>query len=256
MAEKQEASSPVAPRTAAHAAHAASQSAVAVRLACRGLSRSHKSGASRLEVLSDVDLDVHAGEFVAIVGPSGSGKSTLLALLAGLDRPDRGEVLWDGQSLAGLDEDGLARWRRGRVGFVFQSFQLFGHLTARENVLLPLDIAGVDAAPTRADKLLKEVGLGARGHHYPSQLSGGEQQRVALARAFAGAPQLLLADEPTGNLDPANGRAILEQFARLRAEYGTTVVLVTHDRDVAALADRRVHLEAGRVVRIEGHRAP
>lgn len=223
----------------------------APRIACRGLTRRHKSGSGYLEVLRDVELSVERGSFVAIVGPSGSGKSTLLALLAGLDRADGGEVLYDGQSLAGLDEDGLARWRRGRVGFVFQSFQLFGHLTARENVLLPLEIGGIDGAKGRAERLLAEVGLGDRGHHYPSQLSGGEQQRVALARAFAGAPELLLADEPTGNLDAANGHMVLELFERLRRELGTTVVLVTHDPAIADLADARVYLEAGRVVRVD-----
>lgn len=223
----------------------------APRIACRGLTRRHKSGSGYLEVLQDVELEVERGSFVAIVGPSGSGKSTLLALLAGLDRADGGEVLYDGKSLAKLDEDGLARWRRGRVGFVFQSFQLFGHLTARENVLLPLEIGGIDDARARAERLLREVGLGDRGHHYPSQLSGGEQQRVALARAFAGAPELLLADEPTGNLDAANGRMVLELFERLRRELGTTVVLVTHDPAIADLADTRVYLEAGRVVRVD-----
>ncbi len=221
-------------------------------LACRALTRRLSSGGEPLDVLVGVDLDVAPGEFVAILGPSGSGKSTLLGLLAGLDRPDGGEVFWDGTSLAGLDEDGLARWRRNRVGFVFQSFQLFGHLTAFENVLLPLELAGHGDAAGRARALLAEVGLERRGHHYPSQLSGGEQQRVALARAFAPEPKLLLADEPTGNLDAANGQAVLALFERLRRERGTAVVLVTHDPEVAALADRRVHLDAGRVARIEG----
>ena len=229
----------------------AATGSAAPRIACRGLTRRHKSGSGYLEVLQDVELEVERGSFVAIVGPSGSGKSTLLALLAGLDRADGGEVLYDGKSLAELDEDGLARWRRGRVGFVFQSFQLFGHLTARENVLLPLEIGGIEDAKARAERLLREVGLGDRGHHYPSQLSGGEQQRVALARAFAGAPELLLADEPTGNLDAANGRMVLELFERLRQELGTTVVLVTHDPAIADLADARVYLEAGRVGRVD-----
>lgn len=198
-----------------------------------------------------VDLRVEAGEFVAVLGASGSGKSTLLALMAGLDRPSEGEVLLDGEPVHALSEDALALLRRRKIGFVFQSFQLLTNLTARENVLLPLELNGVEAAASRADELLRAVGLDERGHHYPSQLSGGEQQRVALARAFAARPPILLADEPTGNLDSATGAKILEILGRLRGEQGTTLVLVTHDRAVGAMADRLIHLADGRIVRDE-----
>jgi putative ABC transport system ATP-binding protein len=189
---------------------------------------------------------------VAVLGPSGSGKSTLLGLMAGLDRPTSGEVLLDGRAIQDLSEDALALLRRRSVGFVFQSFELLENLTARENVLVPLELLGVAGAVPRADRLLAAVGLGERGHHYPAQLSGGEQQRVALARAFAAEPALLLADEPTGNLDGATGALVLDTLARLRRDHGTTMVLVTHDPAVAALADRRVHLRDGRIERIEG----
>jgi putative ABC transport system ATP-binding protein len=221
------------------------------RLELRRLTRRLRSGDRLLTVLDQVDLAVGPGESVAVLGPSGSGKSTLLALAAGLDRPTEGEVLLDGEPIQALSEDRLARLRRAKVGFVFQSFQLLGNLTARENVLLPLEIAGERGAGRRADELLAEVGLAERGHHYPSQLSGGEQQRVALARAFATRPPLLLADEPTGNLDSATGRRILEMLGDLRRREGTTLVLVTHDPAVAAIADRRVHLADGRIVRDE-----
>jgi putative ABC transport system ATP-binding protein len=221
------------------------------RLVCEGLTRRLPSGAEMLTVLDGVDLRIEAGEFVAILGPSGSGKSTLLGLMAGLDRPSAGRVLLDGVSLGELDEDALALLRRDRVGFVFQSFQLLPNFTARENVLVPLELGGMDGAGARADELLERVGLGARGHHYPSQLSGGEQQRVALARAFGSRPNLLLADEPTGNLDSATGRAALDLLVGLRETEGTTLVLVTHDGQVAQRADRRVHLESGRLVRDE-----
>ncbi len=204
-----------------------------------------------LTILDHVNLSVQAGEFVAILGPSGSGKSTLLALMAGLDRPTEGEVLLDGRPIHALSEDELARLRRRQIGFVFQSFQLLANLTARENVLLPLELAGREDAPGRADELLRAVGLGARGHHYPAQLSGGEQQRVALARAFALGPPVLLADEPTGNLDSATGEVVLELLERLRREEGSTLVLVTHDPAVASRADRLVHLKDGRVEREE-----
>jgi putative ABC transport system ATP-binding protein len=188
---------------------------------------------------------------VAVLGPSGSGKSTLLALMAGLDRPSAGKVELEGERIDRLSEDRLALLRRHKVGFVFQSFQLLANLTARENVLLPMELLGWEDARGRADELLEAVGLGERGHHYPSQLSGGEQQRVALARAFAPQPRLLLADEPTGNLDSATGRMVLDLLAKLRAEDGTTLVLVTHDPAVAALADRRIHLADGRIEREE-----
>jgi putative ABC transport system ATP-binding protein len=221
------------------------------RLELRGLTRRLPSGDRTLTILDHVDLRIEAREFVAILGPSGSGKSTLLALMAGLDRPSEGEVLLDGRPIQNLSEDALARLRRQHVGFVFQSFQLLSNLTARENVLLPLELLRRSDAKERADALLRAVGLGERGHHYPSQLSGGEQQRVALARAFAPDPPLLLADEPTGNLDTATGARVLDLIAELRAAAGSTLVLVTHDPAVASRADRRVHLLDGRVEREE-----
>jgi len=221
------------------------------RLACRNLTRRVPSGARTLTILDAVDLEVPASEFLAILGPSGSGKSTLLGLLAGLDRPDAGEVWISGQPLSDLTEDGLARLRRERLGFVFQSFQLLPNFTARENVMLPAEFAGRRAAAERADELLAAVGLSERGHHYPSQLSGGEQQRVALARAFAAQPELLLADEPTGNLDAVTGARILELLLDLRERSGTTLVLVTHDPALAERADRRIHLLDGRIEREE-----
>ncbi len=204
-----------------------------------------------LTILDRIDLAVNPGEFVAILGPSGSGKSTLLGLMAGLDRPTEGQVLVDGAPIQDLSEDALALLRRTAIGFVFQSFQLLDNLTARENILLPLELRDDPDAETRADDLLAQVGLAARGHHYPAQLSGGEQQRVAVARAFAPRPRILLADEPTGNLDTATGAVVLDLLSRLRSEAGTTLVLVTHDPSVAALADRSVHLLDGRIEREE-----
>jgi putative ABC transport system ATP-binding protein len=206
-----------------------------------------QSGSARLTVLDAVDLRIETRALVAIVGPSGSGKSTLLGLLAGLDRPSAGSVLVEGVAIEALDEDALALLRRERLGFVFQNFQLLGNLTARENVLLPLELNRVPDAAARCDELLTRVGLGARGHHYPAQLSGGEQQRVALARAFAPRPRILLADEPTGNLDPRTGASILELLFELREAFGSTLVIVTHDEQLARRADRIVRLEAGRV---------
>jgi len=216
------------------------------------LTRRLPSGDRMLTIVDGVDLAVASGELLAVLGPSGSGKSTLLALMAGLDRPSEGEVRIDGEAIQDLSEDRLARLRRAKIGFVFQSFQLLGNLTARENVLLPLELADADDPGARADEMLAAVGLAERGHHYPSQLSGGEQQRVALARAFAPRPPILLADEPTGNLDSATGARILDTLYALKASLGTTLVLVTHDPAVAARADRRVHLKDGRVERIEG----
>lgn len=217
------------------------------QIAARALTKTLPSGGRDLVVLDAVDLVIEAGDLVAVVGPSGSGKSTLLGLLAGLDRPTSGSVFFEGRDLAGMDEDELALMRRGRVGFVFQSFQLLPNLTARENVVLPLELTGVDDAGGRADRALDDVGLNERSHHYPSQLSGGEQQRVAVARAFASDPRVLYADEPTGNLDNETGERVLELLLALRAERGTTLVLVTHDERIAARAARRVRLFAGRV---------
>ena len=221
------------------------------RIELRQLTRRLPSGDRELTILDRVDLTIQAGEFVAILGPSGSGKSTLLALMAGLDRPTSGEVRIDGEPIQALSEDALALLRRRKIGFVFQSFQLLGNLTARENVLLPIELLGLPDPRSRARELLDAVGLADRGHHYPSQLSGGEQQRVALARAFAARPAIRLADEPTGNLDGATGRKVLELLTELRRREGTTLVLVTHDPAVAALADRLVHLRDGRVEREE-----
>jgi len=204
-----------------------------------------------LTILDDIELDVQRGEFMAVLGPSGSGKSTLLALMAGLDRPSSGEVCFEGERIDRWSEDRLALLRRHKIGFVFQSFQLLGNLTARENVLLPMELLGLREASRRAEELLGAVGLSERGHHYPSQLSGGEQQRVALARAFAPRPALLLADEPTGNLDGATGRVVLDMLVAMRLEEGATLVLVTHDPAVAGLADRRIHLLDGRIEREE-----
>ncbi len=216
-------------------------------LKCESLSRTYVSGGRELTVLKDISFTVEPGGFVAIVGPSGSGKTTLLGLLAGLDRPSTGRVWLDGQDLDALDEDGRARLRREKVGFVFQSFQLIPTLTARENVQVPLELAGGNGAEISRD-LLERVGLGGRGHHYPTQLSGGEQQRVALARAFSNRPRILFADEPTGNLDAKTGAVIIDLMADLNRQLATTLVLVTHDPDLAARASRIIRLADGRMV--------
>lgn len=220
-------------------------------LSLKGVGRRLPSGGRMLAILDAINLDVRRGEFVAVLGPSGSGKSTLLALMAGLDRPSSGEVLFEGERIDAWSEDRLALLRRHKIGFVFQAFQLLGNLTARENVMLPMELLGLSQARRRAEELLGAVGLSERGHHYPSQLSGGEQQRVALARAFSPRPALLLADEPTGNLDGATGRVVLDLLVKMRAEEGATLVLVTHDPAVAELADRRIHLLDGRIEREE-----
>jgi putative ABC transport system ATP-binding protein len=220
----------------------------------RGLSQTYRSAGRTLDVLAGIDLDIAAEEFVAIVGPSGSGKTTLLGLLAGLDRPSAGTVHVDGRDLGALTEDERARFRAANVGFVFQTFQLIPTLTALENVLVPMELArtrangGARDDAGRAGDLLGRVGLGDRLDHYPAQLSGGEQQRVALARAFANRPRILFADEPTGNLDAATGRAVIEIMVRLNAEERTTLVLVTHDPELAARAHRTVRLAGGRIV--------
>lgn len=201
-----------------------------------------------LTILDQVSFEVRRGETVAIVGASGSGKSTLLGLLAGLDLPTQGRVLLDGQDLNQLDEDGRARVRAQRVGFVFQAFQLLPNLTALENVLLPLELSGYPNALQQAQQVLDRVGLLPRMQHYPSQLSGGEQQRVAIARAFAAHPALLFADEPTGNLDARTGARIIDLLFSLNREQGTTLVLVTHDMQLAQLCQRRIELAAGQLV--------
>ena len=217
-------------------------------ISVRALSMRLSSGGREVNVLTDVSLDVPAGQFLAIAGPSGSGKSTLLGLIAGLDQPTAGRIEVAGVEITGLDEDGLARFRRDRIGYVFQSFHLLPTLTAAENVSVPLELAGeTDAAP-RAAALLAEVGLAERAHHYPVQLSGGEQQRVAVARAMARRPALLLADEPTGNLDSATGKQIIELLVGMNRRLGATLVLVTHDTALAAHADRVVTLRDGRIV--------
>ena len=214
----------------------------------RDVSKTVVSGSEPLTILHPLTLDIARGEFIAIVGPSGSGKSTLLGLVAGLDSPSSGDVLIDGVNITKLSEDGLAKLRGEKIGFVFQFFHLIPSLTAFENVAVPLEIAGSRNALKRAQELLEEVGLTGRSHHYPSQLSGGEQQRVALARALANNPPILLADEPTGNLDSANGRHIMELVRDIHKKRGTTIVLVTHDAELAAIADARLILRDGRVV--------
>jgi len=216
-------------------------------LRCSSLTKTYRSGGRDLTVLNDITFSVEPGGFAAIVGPSGSGKTTLLGLLAGLDRPTAGTVHLDGLELGELDEDARARMRGEKIGFVFQSFQLIPTLTARENVQVPLELRG-EEADARAADLLARVGLADRSHHYPAQLSGGEQQRVALARAFSTRPKVLFADEPTGNLDARTGAGIIDLMVELNRDFGTTLVLVTHDLDLAARARRTIRLADGRIV--------
>ncbi|UTA55060.1 ABC transporter ATP-binding protein [Lysobacter soli] len=227
----------IAPRTQAQAA---------LQVAALGKRVMLPSG--ELVILDDVSFDIAPGDTVAIVGASGSGKSTLLSLLAGLDAPSSGRVALDGETLSTLDEDGRARVRGEKVGFVFQNFQLLPSLTALENVMLPLELRGDREVDAPARAILEKVGLGQRLNHYPRQLSGGEQQRVALARAFVTRPSLLFADEPTGNLDTHTGQAIIELLFELNAQAGTTLVLVTHDEHLASRCGRLLRLDSGRLV--------
>jgi putative ABC transport system ATP-binding protein len=217
-------------------------------LLARDLTKEYRSGDTKLAVLRDVSFSIPQGSFVAIVGPSGSGKTTLLGLLAGLDTPTRGQVLLDNADLTALSEDQRAKLRGEKVGFVFQSFQLLPTLTALENVQVPLELRGESGAADRARELLHRVGLGDRLHHFPMQLSGGEQQRVAIARAFSNAPRILFADEPTGNLDSDTGGRIVELLEALNRESNATIVLVTHDHALASHAQRIIRLSDGRVI--------
>jgi len=214
----------------------------------RGVSKTVQSGDHPLTILHPLDYSIASGQFVAIVGPSGSGKSTLLGLLAGLDAPSTGQILIDGTDITRLGEDRLAKLRGEKIGFVFQFFHLVPSLTAVENIAVPMEIGGRRDAMARARQLIGEVGLADRAHHYPSQLSGGEQQRIAIARALANDPPIVLADEPTGNLDSGTGRIVLDLLLNVRRTRAATLVLVTHDAELAALADTRLVLRDGRPV--------
>jgi len=206
-----------------------------------------RSGTEDLTILNEVSLDIAAGQFVAVTGASGSGKSTLLGLIAGLDAPSSGSINVDGDEITKMSEDGLARIRSEKIGFIFQSFHLIPSLTAYENILIPMEILGLENVEARAHSLLEQIDLTNRGHHYPAELSGGEQQRVAIARAFANSPKILLADEPTGNLDSKNGQHIFDLMTQLHERHQVTLVLVTHDATLAGQAQRRIVLEDGRV---------
>ena len=214
----------------------------------KNITKTVRSGDDDLTILDDVSIDVADGQFVAITGASGSGKSTLLGLIAGLDAATSGEIVVDGESVTAMGEDALARMRSEKIGFVFQSFHLIPSLTAYENIIIPMEIAGKSNARERADMLLDSVDLKNRGHHYPHELSGGEQQRVAIARAFANSPKILLADEPTGNLDSKNGGHIFELMQQLHQQNNVTLVLVTHDSSLAAKAQRQIALADGRIL--------
>jgi len=220
------------------------------------VSKTVTSGSEKLTILHAVYLSIPKGQFVAVVGPSGSGKSTLLSLVAGLDSPTTGYIRLAGEYITLMNEDEITRLRGAKIGFIFQSFHLIPSLTAYENILVPMEITGLPKARERAQALVDEVGLHGRGHHYPSQLSGGEQQRVAVARAFANDPPILLADEPTGNLDARNGAHVFELLVKLNRERGATLLLVTHDHALACRADRVVSLDDGRIVsdKIAGNR--
>lgn len=206
------------------------------------------SGAEMLTILHSLDLTIPDGQFISVIGPSGSGKSTLLGLIAGLDEPTSGEIRIDGEVITTMSEDALAELRGAKIGFVFQSFHLIPSLTALENILVPMEIAGARDAKERAQHLIEDVDLVARAHHYPSQLSGGEQQRVAIARAFANDPSIMLADEPTGNLDSHNGRHVFDLMVEMNRKRNATLVLVTHEQELAESADRQIKLRDGRVV--------
>src|SRR6188508_1125170 len=214
----------------------------------QNLTKTVRSGTEDLTILDDVSAEIPDGQFVALTGASGSGKSTLLGLIAGLDSPSSGAIMIDGDAVTEMGEDDLAEMRSKKIGFVFQSFHLIPSLTAFENVLIPMEIRGVSNAADRAEILLADVDLANRGHHYPTELSGGEQQRVAIARAFANEPSILLADEPTGNLDSKNGKHIFELMTGLHLRSAVTLVLVTHDAELAGQAERQIVLRDGRVI--------
>lgn len=214
----------------------------------RNITKTVRSGSEDLTILNDVSMQIPDGQFVAVTGASGSGKSTLLGLIAGLDAPSSGRIMIDADEITSLGEDALARIRSEKIGFVFQSFHLIPSLTAYENILIPMEILGLHDVESRASALLDQVDLTSRGHHYPAELSGGEQQRVAIARAFANSPKILLADEPTGNLDTKNGQHIFDLMKDLHRQNNVTLVLVTHDAALAMLAQRRIVLADGRVI--------
>ena len=217
----------------------------------KNVTKTVTSGTDDLTILNDVSFEISDGQFVAVTGASGSGKSTLLGLIAGLDAPSSGQIFVDGDEVTAMGEDALARLRSEKIGFIFQSFHLIPSLTAYENILIPMEILGLDNVRERADRLLDAVDLTNRGHHYPAELSGGEQQRVAIARAFANRPKFLLADEPTGNLDSKNGQHIFDLMKNLHAQNNVTLVLVTHDPNLAAQAQRQIILADGKVIQDE-----
>ncbi|MCW5960039.1 MAG: ABC transporter ATP-binding protein [Pyrinomonadaceae bacterium] len=214
----------------------------------QNVTKTVRSGVTDLTILKDVSVEIPDGQFIAITGASGSGKSTMLGLIAGLDAPSSGEILIDGENITTMNEDGLATLRSEKIGFIFQSFHLIPSLTAFENVLIPMEILGVKGAKARANDLLEAVELTQRGHHYPTELSGGEQQRIAIARAFANQPKILLADEPTGNLDSKTGSHIFDLMTDLHDRHNVSLVLVTHDQNLADKAQRQIILSDGRVV--------
>ena len=217
-------------------------------ISLQNVTKTVRSGTEDLTILNDVSIEIPDGQFVAVTGASGSGKSTLLGLVAGLDAPTSGSITVDGDEITRMGEDALASMRSRKIGFVFQSFHLIPSLTAYENILIPMEILGLENVEQRAKALLEQVDLANRGHHYPSELSGGEQQRVAIARAFANSPKILLADEPTGNLDSKNGQHIFDLMKQLHERHNVTLVLVTHDAALAGQAERRIVLEDGRVL--------